>query len=88
MSGRPVPSGRSVPDLFATLQHGVIDMLRTLVGVPEYRHGEQLCTMEAGDALLCDADAPHGPQGLRRLASRDLSAITCPQAREARSAWS
>lgn len=71
----------SESDRFPTFQHEGIEMLYMLEGVMEYRHGEQLYTMEPGDTLLFDADAPHGPEGLRRFPIRYLSVITCPQAR-------
>lgn len=71
----------SESDRFPTFQHEGIEMLYMLEGIMEYRHGEQLYTMEPGDTLLFDADAPHGPEGLRGFPIRYLSIITYPQAR-------
>lgn len=71
----------SESDRFPTFQHEGIEMLYMLEGVVEYRHGEQLYTLEPGDTLLFDADAPHGPEVLRRFPIRYLSVITYPQVR-------
>lgn len=71
----------SESDRFPTFQHEGIEMLYILDGVMEYRHGERLYTMEPGDTLLFDADAPHGPEVLRTFPIRYLSVITYPQAR-------
>ena len=43
--------------------------------------GDTLYRMEAGDTLIFDADAPHGPEDLVRLPIRYLSVITYPQNR-------
>ncbi len=48
-------------------------------GAVVYRHGERLYRMEAGDSLLFDADAPHGPEELVKLPARYLSIISYPQ---------
>ena len=40
-----------------------------------YRHANLLYRMRAGDSLLFDADAPHGPEQLVRLPARYLSII-------------
>ncbi|MNF05387.1 Cupin domain protein [compost metagenome] len=52
-----------------------------LEGEVVYRHGEQLFTMQAGDSLFFDADAPHGPEELVKLPARYLSIISYPQRR-------
>ena len=46
-----------------------------------YRHGDKQFLMEAGDSLLFDSDAPHGPEILEELPIRYLSIITYPQQR-------
>lgn len=71
----------SESDRFPTFQHAGMEMLYMLDGVMDYRHGETLYTMEPGDTLLFDADAPHGPEVLRTFPIRYLSVITYPQAR-------
>lgn len=60
-------------DVFPTFQHEGMEFLYMLEGEVVYRHGEQLFTMQAGDSLFFDADAPHGPEELVKLASRSLS---------------
>lgn len=47
-------------DVFPTFQHEGMEFLYMLEGEVVYRHGEQLFTMQAGDSLFFDADAPHG----------------------------
>jgi quercetin dioxygenase-like cupin family protein len=58
-----------------------MEFLYMLEGEVVYRHGEQLFTMQAGDSLFFDADAPHGPEELVKLPARYLSIISYPQRR-------
>ena len=71
----------SESDRFPTFQHGGIELLYMLDGVMRYRHGDKQFLMEAGDSLLFDSDAPHGPEILEELPIRYLSIITYPQQR-------
>jgi len=66
-------------DVFPTFQHEGMEFLYMLEGEIVYRHGEQLFTMQAGDSLFFDADAPHGPEQLTQLPARYLSVISYPQ---------
>lgn len=66
-------------DVFPTFQHEGMEFLYMLEGEVVYRHGEQLFTMQPGDSLFFDADAPHGPEVLVKLPSRYLSIISYPQ---------
>lgn len=68
-------------DVFPTFQHEGMEFLYMLEGEVVYRHGEQLFTMQAGDSLFFDADAPHGPEELVKLPARYLSIISYPQRR-------
>jgi transcriptional regulator with XRE-family HTH domain len=68
-------------DRFPTFQHEGIELLYMLEGQVGYRHGDQIYRLEPGDALLFDADAPHGPVDLVALPARFLSIITYPQSR-------
>ncbi|KAA3502084.1 XRE family transcriptional regulator [Rhizobium rhizogenes] len=70
-------------DVFPTFQHEGMEFLYMLEGEVVYRHGEQLFTMETGDSLFFDADAPHGPEELVKLPARYLSIISYPQRRVA-----
>lgn len=63
-------------DVFPTFQHEGMEFLYMLEGEVVYRHGEQLFTMQAGDSLFFDADAPHGPEELVKLPARYLSIIS------------
>lgn len=68
----------SASDSFRTFQHDGVETLYMLEGVVDYRHGEELFRLEAGDTLHFDADAPHGPETLVELPARFLSIIAYP----------
>ena len=63
-------------DVFPTFQHPGLEFLYMLEGNVVYRHGDKTYDMHPGDALLFDADAPHGPEELRKLPIRYLSVIS------------
>ena len=67
-------------DVFPAFQHDGMEMLYMLEGEVSYRHGDKHFVLQPGDSLLFDADAPHGPDELRRLPARYLSIISYPQA--------
>ena len=69
-------------DVFPTFQHEGLEFLHMLEGEVVYRHGDQLFTMQPGDSLFFDADAPHGPESLVKLPARYLSIISYPKARK------
>ena len=62
-------------DVFPTFQHEGLEFLYMISGEVVYRHANLLYRMRAGDSLLFDADAPHGPEQLVRLPARYLSII-------------
>lgn len=66
-------------DTFPTFQHGGIETIYMLEGEVNYRHGEEVHSLKAGDTLFFDADAPHGPEQLVQLPARYLSIISYPQ---------
>jgi transcriptional regulator with XRE-family HTH domain len=68
-------------DVFPAFQHEGMEFLYMLEGEVVYRHGEQLFTMQVGDSLFFDADAPHGPEELVHLPARYLSIISYPHKR-------
>jgi DNA-binding XRE family transcriptional regulator len=53
--------------------------LYVLDGGLVYRHGAALYRMATGDSLLCEADAPHGPERLVKSPTRLLSLIASQQ---------
>ncbi len=71
----------SESDRFPAFQHEGIEMLYVLEGKVQYRHGDKTYELGAGDTLLFDADAPHGPEVILELPVRFLSIITYPQQR-------
>jgi transcriptional regulator with XRE-family HTH domain len=63
-------------DVFPTFQHPGLEFLFMLEGNVVYRHGDQTYDMHPGDALFFDAEAPHGPDELRKLPARYISVIS------------
>ncbi len=68
-------------DVFPTFQHEGIETIYMLEGEVDYRHGREIYRLEPGDTLFFDADAPHGPEELRKLPARYLSIIAYKTAR-------
>lgn len=66
-------------DVFPIFQHEGMEFLYMLEGEVRYRHAETLYTMQPGDSLFFDADAPHGPEVLVTLPAQYLSIICYPQ---------
>lgn len=66
-------------DVFPTFQHEGMEFIYMLEGEVVYRHGSHLFHMQPGDSLFFDADAPHGPEELKRLPIKYLSIISYPQ---------
>ncbi len=69
----------SPEDTFPAFQHEGIEFIYMLEGQVNYRHADKTYTLEAGDCLFFDADAPHGPDELISLPVRFLSVISYPQ---------
>ncbi len=63
-------------DTFPTFQHPGVEFIFMLEGNVVYRHGEKTYDMHPGDALFFDAEAPHGPDDLRKLPAKYLSVIS------------
>ena len=63
-------------DVFPSFQHPGMEFLYMLEGNVVYRHGEKTYDMHPGDALFFDAEAPHGPEDMRKLPARYLSIIS------------
>jgi transcriptional regulator with XRE-family HTH domain len=63
-------------DVFPAFQHPGMEFLYMLEGNVVYRHGEKTFDMHPGDALFFDAEAPHGPDELRKLPARYISVIS------------
>lgn len=66
-------------DVFPLFQHDGLEFLYMLEGEVTYRHADKLYVMQPGDSLFFDADAPHGPEELRKLPIRFLSVISYPR---------
>jgi uncharacterized cupin superfamily protein len=50
-----------------------------LEGAMDYRHGDKLYRLTAGDSLQFDADCPHGPAAAADLPARYLSIVSASQ---------
>ena len=68
-------------DVFPTFQHEGIETIYMLEGEVDYRHGKDIYRLKPGDTLYFDADAPHGPESLRKLPARYLSIIAYKNAK-------
>ena len=66
-------------EAFPVFQHAGHEFLYMLEGEVGYRHGGDIYVLKPGDSLFFDADAPHGPEDLRRLPIRFLSIIVYPR---------
>ena len=62
-------------DVFPLFQHAGVEFLYMLEGEVGYRHGDKTYWLTPGDSLFFDADAPHGPEELRKLPIRFISVI-------------
>ena len=62
-------------DVFPLFQHDGKELIYILEGKVAYRHADRVYELEPGDSLFFEADAPHGPEKLRRLPIRFLSVI-------------
>ena len=69
----------SESDVFPLFQHAGLEFLYMLEGEVVYRHGDASYVMTPGDSLFFDADAPHGPEEMRKLPIRFLSVISYPR---------
>lgn len=67
-------------DVFPLFQHAGVELIYMLRGEVTYRHGSKTYALRPGDSLFFDADAPHGPDELRKLPIRYLSVIAYSRA--------
>lgn len=63
-------------DVFPIFQHAGLEFLHMLEGEVVYRHGDKTYEMQPGDSLFFDAEAPHGPEELRKLPIRFICVIS------------
>ncbi len=62
-------------DVFPIFQHSGMEFIYMIEGKVGYRHGSKTYPLIPGDSLFFDADAPHGPEELKKLPIRFLSVI-------------
>ena len=63
-------------EVFPIFQHSGLEFIYMIEGEVGYRHGDKTYILTPGDSLFFDADAPHGPEDLRKLPIRFLSVIS------------
>jgi transcriptional regulator with XRE-family HTH domain len=63
-------------EVFPLFQHAGLEFLYILEGEVGYRHADKIYVLRPGDSLFFDAEAPHGPEELRKLPIRFLSIIS------------
>ena len=63
-------------DVFPIFQHAGLEFIYVLEGEVVYRHGGKTYDLRPGDSLYFDADAPHGPEELKKLPITFLSVIS------------
>ncbi len=66
-------------EVFPVFQHAGLEFIYMLDGEVTYRHGNKIYDLKPGDSLFFDADAPHGPEELRKVPARLLSVIVYPR---------
>ena len=66
-------------EVYPLNQHAGVEFIYLLAGEMVYRHGDKLYEMSAGDSLFFDADAPHGPEELRKGPVRMLAILVFPR---------
>ncbi len=64
---------------YTGFQHGGVEFIFMLSGEVVYRHAEQKYRLQAGDALMFDSGALHGPEELTSLPATYLSIIVYPR---------
>jgi transcriptional regulator with XRE-family HTH domain len=67
-------------DAYPVFQHSGYEFIYMLAGEVTYRHADKSYLLRPGDSLFFDAEAPHGPQDLRKLPARFLSVIVYQEA--------
>ena len=69
-------------EVFPVFQHSGMEFIYMLDGEVGYRHSNKTYPLKPGDSLFFDADAPHGPEELRKLPIRFLAVIAYPSSPE------
>ena len=67
---------------YTGFRHDGVELIYMLTGEVLYRHGDRAYALSAGDALLFDSAAPHGPERLIRKPMTYLSIIVYPRRQE------
>ena len=66
-------------EVYPLNQHPGVEFIYVLSGEMVYRHGDKLYTMGPGDSVFFDADAPHGPEELKRVPVQMLAVLVSPR---------
>jgi len=66
-------------EAFTAFQHAGMEFIYMLTGEVIYRHGDNTYRLRAGDSILFDSSALHGPEELVKLPMTYLSIIVYPR---------
>jgi len=66
-------------EVFPDFEHPGSEFIYMLEGRMDYRHGEQVYSMQLGDSLIFQGEVPHGPGVLHEVPIRFITVIVYPQ---------
>ena len=66
-------------EVFPDFEHPGTEFIYMLEGRMDYRHGEQVYSLQPGDSLTFRGEVPHGPGVLHEVPIRFITVIVYPQ---------
>jgi quercetin dioxygenase-like cupin family protein len=66
-------------EVFPDFEHPGTEFIYMLEGRMDYRHGEQVYSLQPGDSLTFRGEVPHGPGVLHEVPIRFITLIVYPQ---------
>ena len=66
-------------EVFPDFEHPGTEFIYMLEGRMDYRHGDQVYSMQPGDSLTFRSEVPHGPGALHEVPIRFITVIVYPQ---------
>ena len=65
-------------EVFPEFEHPGSEFIYMLEGRMDYRHGEQVYSLQPGDSLTFQGEVPHGPGALQEVPIRFITVIVYP----------
>jgi len=65
-------------EVFPEFEHPGSEFIYMLEGRMDYRHGEQVYSLQPGDSLTFQGEVPHGPGALQKVPIRFITVIVYP----------